>query len=416
LQTTITIKERRALPWLFLAVFLDHTSINIIFPVLTIVCFDPLSALFSPDTATATRGVWYGIIISVYHLVNIVAAPIFGIASDYLGRRKLLIIAGIGALAMGGFAAISLLAGSIAALVLGRIIGGFCATKAVTQAVVGDIPAGKNKVLNMAYLQAVIAIGALLGPLIGGYAAEHCYTPALNFSIPFILATFIAGLSLIAVFWKLPETLVKKPKPSWRHIFQSAKTLLANPVMVKISLLLLLSQISWSMYYQYIPPILKDKLGFSAPQLGIFLSVIAFWLVLTGGFGIRFMRKWFTLIQLIQLASTITLFGLLLTLLALFFQMTWLIWLAAIPVAVGDMVAYIVLTTLYSDHVSAENQGLVMGICLVVAQLIWFSTGLLGGLLVGIHFILPLFVAPIGVISLLFLFKFKPYFLTVNYE
>jgi MFS family permease len=419
LQTTANIQQRSVLVWLFIAVFLDHTSINIIFPVLTIVCFDPLSALFGSDTPVATRGMWYGLIISVYHLINIIAAPIFGIASDYLGRRKLLIIAGIGALGMGGFAALGVLCSSIATLVLARIIGGFCATKAVTQAAIGDLPTGQRKVLNMAYLQAIIAFGALIGPLIGGYSAKHFYTPTLNFSVPFILATLFGLMSLAVVFWKLPETLGQKASPHWSGILLSVKTILAKPEVIKISLLLLLSQISWSMYYQYIPPILTNKLGFSALQLGIFLSLTAFWLVLAGSLGIKLIKKWFNLVQLIQLASVLTLVGLLMTLLALLYPNAWqhwLMWLAAIPVAIGDMMAYIVLTTLYSDNVAAEHQGLVMGLCLVVAQLVWFLTGLVGGMLVSIHIILPIIVAPLSVILLLGLLKFKPRFLMIKYD
>lgn len=408
---TIRTNKRQILPWLFTAVFLDHTSINIIFPVLTIICFDSLSSLFAPGTSDAVRGMWYGLIISLYHLVNIAAAPLFGIASDYLGRRKLLIIAGIGALGMGGFAALAILAGSVTLLLLGRIIGGLCATKAVTQAAVGDLPVGQRKVLHMGYLQAIIALGALIGPLIGGYTAKHLFTPALNFSVPFLLATLFGLLSLITVWWKLPETLTHKASPSWSQIRSSVKTILANPAVIKISLILLLSQISWSIYYQYMPPILKDKQAFSAPQLGLFLSMIAFWLVLAGSFGIKWLKQRFDLAQLIKRASAVTLVGLLVTLLGLQLQSLWLIWLAAIPVAMGDMVAYIAITTLYSDKVKPEQQGLVMGLCLVVAQSIWFLTGIAGGMLVGIHFIWPIIVAPLGVIILLSLLKFKPHFL-----
>jgi len=413
LPTTRT-KHYQPLAWLFSAVFLDHTSINIIFPVLTIVCFDPLSTLFSPETSLANRSMWYGLIISIYHLVNIVAAPLFGIASDYLGRRKLLIIAGTGALCMGAFAALSLLASSIGLLLLGRVIGGFCATKAVTQAAVGDLPAGQRKVINMAYLQAIIALGALLGPLLGGFTAKQFYSTELNFSAPFLLATVFAALSLWAVWWKVPETLTHRPKPSVSAILRSIINLLKNHRILYISGLLFLSQISWSMYYQYMPPLLKNKLGFSAPQLGLFLSMIAFWLVLTGSFGIKLVKRWFSLKQLMLGSGIISLVGLICSVLALAYQTPWqtkLIWLAAIPVAAGDMIAYIVLTTLYSDSVVPEQQGLVMGLCLVVAQLVWFLTGILGGVLLGIHFILPLIIAPIGVMLLIGLLWLRPRFL-----
>ncbi len=421
MQTTITKKSSsRILPWLLTTVFLDHTSINIIFPVLTIICFDTRSSLFSPDTSVAIRGMWYGLIISIYHFGNIIAAPLLGIASDYLGRRLLLLVGALGALIMASCAALSLFLGMVALLLLGRAIGGICATKAVTQAAIGDLKTTKAKALNMGYLQALTALGATVGPLIGGYTATHGFNSTFNFTAPFLLATLMALLSVIVVLWKLPETLTKRGQANWQTISLSFKTTLAQPRIIKISLLLFLSQFSWSLYYQYIPPILKDQLQFNATQLGLFLSLIALWLVLSAGLGLRLLKRWFNHTQLIQLASFTTLLGLALTLLGLLQPgLAWhrqLIWLAAIPVAVGDVIAYIVFTTLYSDAVDDLQQGLIMGICLIVAQTVWFLTGLIGGALLGVHLMLPMLVAPIGIIILLGLLKYRPNFLALKHE
>jgi DHA1 family tetracycline resistance protein-like MFS transporter len=408
-----TSPSRQVLPWLLTSVMLDHTAINIVFPVLTVVCFSPLSSLFSSDATLASRGHWYGLIIAIYHLGNIMSAPLLGVVSDYLGRRMLLLLGALGIVMMAGLASMSLLFGAITFLLIGRALGGICATKAVTQAAVGDIKAPHTKVLNMGYLQAITALGACLGPWLGGYTASHWYTPALNFSAPFLLAAFIALLSIVVVLWKVPETLTAKATHNWQALLSSFKVVLLNPRVMKISLLLLLSQLSWSMYYQYIPPILTKELNFSASQLGLFLSLIAFWLILAASLGIKLLQKRLSHVKLIQTASLLSFAGILLTLLAFWLNRhvpcVWLIWLAAIPVAMGDVLSYIVFTTLYSDAVDASQQGLVMGICLVAAQILWFLTGLLGGGLLGIHLLLPMIIAPLGVLALWIFLQCKPH-------
>ncbi len=61
------------------------------------------------------------------------------------------------------------------------------------------------------------------------------------------------------------------------------------------------------------------------------------------------------------------LLGLLLTILACVMYHTggntWLIWAAAMPTAVGDVIAFSCLTALYSDVVLPQEQGKVMGLC-----------------------------------------------------
>ncbi len=69
----------------------------------------------------------------------------------------------------------------------------------------------------------------------------------------------------------------------------------------------------------------------------------------------------------------------------------------------GDVLAYICLTTLYSNAVPEYMQGKVMGINFLVVGLVWGGTGLAGGFLISISPILPFLFAPVGVIASLFI-------------
>ena len=208
------------------------------------------------------------------------------------------------------------------------------------------------------------------------------------------------------------ETAVpKKSSARWTQFnFQAVKRVIAHPAVLRISAILLLSQVSWSLYYQFIPPVLKTTLGFNAHALGLFVGLVAFWLALATSFGIKFLDMFFSLNEMLICALYLFLVGLILSAVFCFLHVTGAssiaIWLAAIPTAVGDVIAYSCLITLYSDVVEKEDQGKVMGMCFVVVALIWSLAGLFGGVMMSSYELLPLLVAPAGIIFSIILLHF----------
>jgi DHA1 family tetracycline resistance protein-like MFS transporter len=399
-------KNRSNSIWPLLWVMLfDHTSLNITFPVLTLLFFDAQSSLFAADTSHAVRSMWYGLCVAVPHIVNIVMSPILSALSDEFGRKKILLLGTLGAFLFAMTAAFGIVSGLLSLLFLGLIIrGAFSRTNPIAQAVVGDISTREQKVRNMGYVQAAISIGAFIGPVIGGYLASPIHFAQLNFSLPFFIAAIFAGVSCVLTVVIFDETLaVKRSNTTWNYFnYQTVKNVVTNPGVLRISAILLLSQISWSLYYQFIPPILKTALGFDAKALGIFVGLIAFWLALATTFGIKLLDKRFSLRQILFLSLYLVLFGLLLSVVFCFWHVSqkslFLIWLAAVPTAIGDVIAYSCLITFYSNVVQKEEQGKVMGVCFIIIGLIWSSAGMLGGFLMSIYELLPLLVAPVGIV------------------
>lgn len=383
----------------------DHTSLNIIFPVLTLLFFDLNSRLFPPDTSHAIRSLWYGLFISVPNAVNFFATPILSALSDHYGRKTLLLIGTLGAFIYALIAAIAVFDGSLSLLLLSCIIRGiFSRTNPIAQAVIGDISPPEKKVIYMGYLQTAISIGAFFGPIIGGYFAHPIYFEQLNFSLPFFIAAIFAFISCYMTLFFFRETFSKKKFASpfkilhWKNI----RPVLFNPIILKISTILFLSQISWSLYYQFIPPLLKTEMHADAHMIGLFVGMIAFWLAIATAFGIRLLNQWMDTPVLLRFSLWSVLIGILLTLFALKQQFIGLLWLAAIPVAMGDVIAFSCITTAYSDAVSLPEQGRVMGVCFIVIALVWTSTGLLGSVLMSIQPLLPFIVAPCGIVAALF--------------
>jgi MFS family permease len=410
INMTKTNPVKRILPLLWV-MFFDHTSLNITFPILTLLFFDTQSHLFPAGTSHAVRSMWYGLCVAVPHLMNIAITPILGSLSDEYGRRKILLVGTLGALLFALTAGFGIVYGMLSLLFLGRLIqGAFSRTNPIAQAVIGDISPPDKKVLYMGYLQTAIALGAFIGPLLGGYYANKYFFNELNFALPYFIAALFAGISCLITFCFFAETLIKPQTgpSSWRNLnWLAIKNVLVNPAVLKISLVLLLSQISWSLYYQFMPPILKTSLNFTAHYLGFFIGLIALWLALGSAVGIKILSYFCGLANILLIGLYLILIGLILTIVGCYFpgEHQLLIWLAAIPVAVGDIVVYSCLIALYSNVVAKDEQGKVMGISFTVIALIWSLTGLLGGLLMSLTILLPLIVAPLGIIIAIYCAK-----------
>lgn len=410
---TTSHQKKSLLPLLWVMLF-DHMSLTMTFPILTLLFFDAETHLFTPDTSHAVRSLWYGLCVAVPNIVNILMTPLLSAMSDEFGRKKILFIGTIGAFLFAITAGLGIFWGSLSLLFLGRVIqGAFSRTNPIAQAIVGDISPREKKVRHMGYLQLSISLGAFIGPVIGGYFANQFFFQKLNFSLPYFIAAFMAAISCLLTLYFFKETLVKPNDHQKKKLLDlpALKKVFANRQVLFISTILLLSQISWSLYYQFIPPVLKTTLDFSADSLGLFVGLIAFWLALASGFGIKILEYFFSARQILILSLYLVFFGLLLCAACLLSDLTGsgllLFWLGAIPIAMGDVIAFSCLTTLYSDVVQKDEQGKVMGICFIVIGVIWSLTAMVGGMMMGYAERLPLLIAPVGVLFAIILMHYK---------
>lgn len=391
-------------------IFLDQTAITLTFPLLTLIFFDSQSRLFSADTSYAERSLWYGICITLPNIINIFFAPTLSALSDELGRKKILILEIFSAFVFTLLVGLGVYLGALTCIFFGFIIrGAFSRTNPTALAIIGDSAPKKQKVLYMSYLQFAIALGAALGPILGGYFANHFFFSTFNFSLPFFISATLALFNTLFAFFFIHETLKSRAANHPRHFtLRAIKQVFLHPNVLQISLILLCIQLSWSMYYQFMPPILKTLYSFNSHELGWFIGMIAVWLAIATGGWMSIFHRFLTLHQLLQFSLYLIVIGFLITLLActkvlphpLFF-----IWAGAMPIATGDVIAYSCLTALYSNAVAHERQGKVMGMSFIVVAMAWAFTGFLGGLLLSLSPLLPLILAPLGVVVALLLIR-----------
>lgn len=389
---------------IFSIIFLDEIAINIGFPVLTFLCFDKKSSLFAFSTNHAIRSYWYGVLNALPFIIATFSVPVLCWLSDYYGRKKILLFGSLGVFVLAIFTAVGIIYGIIVLLVIGCIIQGLCSRiRAVALAVIGDISSNKNKIINMGYLQFYIASGALIGPLIGGFFADRFLFRQLNFSLPYLITAAFGLLTFLVTMFFFKETLAKsiERKINFQEIFY----LLKNPIILKTSLILLLTQISWRIYYQFIPPVLKVHFHYSPQTVGIFIALICFWLTMASSVGLKILDKFFSAKNILYGACVAIFLGLLLANLAnylhsnIFSQI--LTWMSAAPIAMGDVIIYSLITAFYSNAASKHDQGKVMGINYIIVTIVWSSTGIIGGCLAAININLPIIVAPLTLLGVI---------------
>ncbi|NNM58337.1 MAG: MFS transporter [Legionellales bacterium] len=384
---------------LFLITFLDTLSLNVITPALVLVFYDPHSALFAPDTSQAVRSHWYGLITSAPYFMAMLATPFLTSLSDYYGRKAILFVASAGALVFAFCSSLSIMSGIIGIMLIGKFTGGLCARSEPTAlAALIDMSPPNRRAIHIGFLQATIALAAFTGPVIGGYLTQWHFKQ-LNFSAPFWLAAIVALLSLAAVmFFKETYTVPTEKHQSLRQQWQELYT----PAILPPILLMLFIQLSWSMYYQFIPPILKEFYHYSPEKIGWFVGLLAVWITLASIYGVKSMKAIGNEQNLIRYCACAMLAGFLLTILGYLAPASLLcqalLWIGAILVPAGDVIAYCLLVTALSEMVNPAHQGKAMGLCFLLAYSAWGVTALLGGYLAGIHIILPVLVAPLPLI------------------
>ena len=187
------MSNKRAVHFILLTVMIDAIGIGLIMPVM------PALLLDLGGSTLANAAVWGGVMSTVFALMQFLFGPLIGNISDQFGRRKVLLVSlsvmSLDYVLMG-------ISGSLWLLLLARIIGGASAANHSTaSAVIADVSEPEERGKNFGLLGAAFGVGFILGPVIGGLAAE--WGPRA----PFFVAAVLAGGIAVFGFFSLEETV-----------------------------------------------------------------------------------------------------------------------------------------------------------------------------------------------------------------
>ena len=254
------MKQKSALPLIFLTVFIDLLGFGILIPIL------PAFAervLHIDETAI-------GIIIASYSFVQFLFNPILGRISDKHGRKPVIVVClFINAIGYVIFAFTS----SFAVLLLSRIVGGVGGSSvSVAQAYIADVTTKETRSKGMGVIGAAFGLGFVFGPLMGGLLSSYGYTVTGLGSASFSLLAFIVTIIL------LPESNQNKQVDaviSKKLInFEAYKKVFSNPALAILISLFFVLTFSFANIYGTFALLGIQVYGFTDLQNGYILGIL----------------------------------------------------------------------------------------------------------------------------------------------
>lgn len=260
---------------LFLIVFLDLVGFGMIIPVL------PFYAERLGVTA-ALVPVYFGL----YSLGNLVGAPLWGAASDRVGRRPILL-----ATLAANVAANMLLAVAGTGWLLGvsRLVSGIAAGNISTAyAYVADISTDTTRPRYMGLLSAAFGAGFILGPALGGLLAGGGDEGG-DIARVAHAAAFMSALAFLSTFFTLKESHGPEHRAAVHAVKRSGqwKEILARPALRDLLVATLVVIGAVAMLQSTFSVWGAEELGMGPRRLGVlfgYLGVISVTIQL-GGIG-----------------------------------------------------------------------------------------------------------------------------------
>ncbi|MBP7145966.1 MAG: MFS transporter [Acidobacteria bacterium] len=173
---------------LFLIVFVDLVGFGMVIPI-----FPLYIESFHPGKFT------FGLLAASYSVMQFLFAPALGRLSDRFGRRPVLLVSLLGAVA--GYLLLGF-AGSLAMLFASRIVAGICGANISTaRAVIADVYGPEGRAKGMGIIGAAFGLGFIVGPGLAGVLLR------LGPWAPGVAAAATSFVAFLLTWFLLPETL-----------------------------------------------------------------------------------------------------------------------------------------------------------------------------------------------------------------
>src|SRR5690349_15100642 len=185
--------------FVLITLFIDVLGMGLVIPILPRL----VQSLLGGEVAQASFV--FGVLVSIYAVMQFLCAPILGALSDRFGRRPVILLALVG---LGCDYVLLTLAPSIWWLVAGRIVAGaFGATFTPAGAYIADVSPPEKRAANFGLLGVAFGLGFIAGPALGGVLG------ATNLRLPFIVCAGLTFLNFLFGLLVMPESL----KPEHRR-------------------------------------------------------------------------------------------------------------------------------------------------------------------------------------------------------
>ena len=366
---------------LFLVIIIDTMGIGIVFPVLSPLVLEKTSLFLDPATSISVRQMLYAGITGIFSLFLLIGAPLLGDFSDSIGRKKALLICVSGTAISFFLCTAGILEASVGLLLLGRALNGFTAgSNSIAQAAIADMSSKESKAKNIGLITLANCFGFVLGPIFGGYFAEHSLFYSTGFSTPFMMAGILAIINILFLIFFVRDDKTRAYKKLNFKLSLGIRIFIDAIRMVSVrraSLLFLCLQLGWSIYFQFISIILVQVHHYSSTKIGFFMTYMALIFTFCLAFLIPFLLRLTSLKVVIRVAFLILSTSLVICPLITTELHQWLI---TIPITLSVGLLYTGGLTSFSNAVSKSQQGWVMGVSAAIAAVAWTLGAVLAGI------------------------------------
>lgn len=254
------MKQKSALPLIFLTVFIDLLGFGILIPILPAFA---KKVLLVDETAI-------GIAIAVYSFVQFIFNPILGRISDKHGRKPVIVVCLL--LNAMGYV-IFAFTRSFTLLILSRVVGGVGGSSiAVAQAYIADVTTKETRSKGMGMIGAAFGLGFVFGPLMGGLLSKYGYMATGLGAASFSFLAFIVTIIL------LPESNKNKQVDSviGRKIidFDALRKAFSNPSLAILISLFFVLTFSFANIYGTFALLGIQVYGFTDLQNGMIFGIL----------------------------------------------------------------------------------------------------------------------------------------------
>lgn len=306
---------------------------------------------------TDFKHLYLSLVLAAFPLGHLLGAPLMGALSDRFGRKKMLLVGLSGGAIFYAFSALAIYQGNILSLMVSRFLSGlFEGNAAIAQSFLVTISTEENKARRFGVMGAVMSVGYIMGPVIGGIFQTSTAFRFSSVVLPFLLVAIFLLLTMVFVALFLDSKTEKKGtrirvSHAWSQMVES-KTL------VRFFILALILAIGRSLYVDFLASVLKLRFNLEPTDTRwLWAFTAAIWGVsaLSAGIGARLISPQ----RKVILASILAAFTLILSGGAQEFTTFFVLGCFAV---VGLSIAGTLLTVFVSDNAPREGAGFAMGL------------------------------------------------------
>src|SRR5579864_6603661 len=263
--------------FVLITLFIDMLGMGLVIPILPKL----VQNLLGGEVAQASFV--FGVLVSIYAVMQFFCAPVLGALSDRFGRRPVILLALCGL----GFDYVLLsLAPSIWWLVLGRVVAGiFGATFTPVGAYIADVSPPEKRAANFGLVGIAFGLGFIAGPALGGVLAQT------NLRLPFMVCAGLTFCNFLFGLLVMPESLRPEnrraidwsqtnPVGAVRSVWRYRSVAALIPVFVAVQLAQQGLQTVWVPYTTY-------RFNWSVTDVGLSLAIVGLLFAFSQGALVR---------------------------------------------------------------------------------------------------------------------------------